>query len=132
MSDFFANLAARARGREDGVRPRLPARFETPEPGPPAVADAPSEVAIEREPARAPTPRAPDGAHATGDGAPSAARQRFVAPPADEARFARTASAAPNVPEPPFAVARALAPGADQAPPVPPAAPALAAPRAAV
>ncbi|HWT05420.1 MAG TPA: hypothetical protein VN224_06665 [Xanthomonadales bacterium] len=131
MSDFFANLAARARVPGDAVRPRLPARFETPEPGSPAVADAPFDVAIEREPARAPAPRAPASARATGDGAPSAAPQQFVAPPAVEAPIARTTSAAPAVAEPPFAVApRAFAPAGGQAPAAPP--PALAAPRAAV
>lgn len=49
MSDFFANVAARARDPQNVVQPRLPSRFEAPESAAASASGGVTDVMVERE-----------------------------------------------------------------------------------
>jgi hypothetical protein len=73
VSDFFANVAARARKSQDVVQPRLPSRFEAPEPAA-AVASGPvPEVMTEREILAPAQSRKPANSRAPREAAPMTA-----------------------------------------------------------
>ena len=109
MSDFFANLAARARDSKGAVRPRLPSRFETFDSARAAPFDAPRELTIEVEARDAAAPPAPVPDRVAGEAAmPIAASPAGAVAPAAVARM---------TPEP-IAAALAAPPPRDVAPPV--------------